>query len=186
MYSNTLNSLIFDSQLTKTEIADKCTELGQSVTREYISQLASGKAKSPSDSLSSCLEKVCNAPKGTLVLEAYLDKAPEELIEFIRLIQYESYSVGLTFVDNNFSTLVENETSLPIESIDKQKVMQIIKETLKNESCVSFILECLKNKDEIHYNTQMDSVEITNNNNNLMANFSRYTRNSRYRRLDGT
>lgn len=181
MYSNTLNDLILSSQLTKTEIANKCTEMGQPVTREYISQLASGKAKSPSDSLSSCLEKVCNAPKGTLVLEAYLEKAPEQLIEFIRLIQYEIYSVGLTFVDNNFSALLENEISLPSENIDKSEVMHIIKEILETRSCVSFILEFLENKDEIHYNTQVDSVEITNSNNNLTANFNRYTRNSSYR-----
>ena len=79
-YTKLLNQLIERSGKTVKEIAESCTADGQKVTAAYISVLRNPDNKRiPSNELSRALAKACNAENmDILVLEAYLDKAPQE------------------------------------------------------------------------------------------------------------
>ena len=84
-YTRLLNQLIDDSGLTAKEIAERCTEQGQAITASYVSILRKeANERTPSVEVSQALEKVLKAPEDILVLEAYLDNAPEVLMQVLR------------------------------------------------------------------------------------------------------
>lgn len=105
-YTELLNKLIENSGLTVKEIAERCTNSGVKITSAYISTLRNDKNnRSPSDEISVALAKACNANyENILVIEAYLDKAPKELLILLNeLKQYVAFST-IGFIDNKLTT----------------------------------------------------------------------------------
>jgi hypothetical protein len=82
-YTRRLNSLIETSKLTQKEIAEGCEKLGENVTSSYINILKNNEGRIPSDNVSRAIAKTCGAQfEEILVVQAYLDKAPETIIKF--------------------------------------------------------------------------------------------------------
>jgi len=79
-YAELLTKLIDDKGLTIKEVAERCSEQGKKITAAYISILKNPEnKKTPSDDISRALAGACEAQyENCLVIEAYVDKAPEE------------------------------------------------------------------------------------------------------------
>ncbi|MEA5051387.1 MAG: S24 family peptidase [Oscillospiraceae bacterium] len=83
-YAQVLNGLIEKSGLSAVEIAKRCGELGQDVSPSYISLLRNEKNnRVASEDISRALSVALNADPDLLVLESYLDNAPETIREFV-------------------------------------------------------------------------------------------------------
>lgn len=84
-YAKLLNTLIEKSGLSTREIAKRCEEEGQAITPSYISILRKeGNGRVPSEELSRILARVLGTDEDSLVLEAYLENAPEPLLKVLR------------------------------------------------------------------------------------------------------
>ncbi len=84
-YSKLLSNLIESANLSIKEVAIKCKEYGVIITASYISMIKnSNDKKIPSDDVSRALAKACGAENvESLVIEAYIDKAPKEFKGFL-------------------------------------------------------------------------------------------------------
>lgn len=79
-YAKLLDKSIQNSGMTAKEIAQKCSELGAEVTPSYLSLLRNEEKKRvASDEISIALAKVLGLDENHLVLERYLDSAPDVL-----------------------------------------------------------------------------------------------------------
>lgn len=84
-YAKLLNELIEKSGLSTREIAKRCEEQGQAITPSYISILRKeSNSRVPSEDMSRILARVLGANEDSLVLEAYLENAPEPLVQLLR------------------------------------------------------------------------------------------------------
>lgn len=88
-YTEMLNNLIASSGKMLKDIADECTEkYGVNLTRVYLSILKTQEGKIPSPEVSRAIAKACNAQyDNILVIQAYLDKAPKEITDFLQGVQ---------------------------------------------------------------------------------------------------
>lgn len=104
-YAVLLNDLISKSGLSVKEIADRCKQNGQEITPAYISLLRNTDNKRiPSDEMSRALAIACNAKyDNLLVIEGYLDKAPEEILTVLVMIRDSIVSTALCIYDNQIS-----------------------------------------------------------------------------------
>lgn len=100
-YTQLLNRLIDESGLTAKEIAERCKQQGQEITASYVSILRKeANERIPSDEVSHILEEVLGAPKDTLVLEAYLDNAPEAMKEFLDKMKVQAFELAIRALDS--------------------------------------------------------------------------------------
>lgn len=97
-YTELLNELLDKSGKSQKEIADECTEKYEvKLTSTYLSGLKTSKGKIASDEISRAIAKACNASyEEILVVQAYLDKAPEIIIEFVEAIR-KNNEIGADF-----------------------------------------------------------------------------------------
>ena len=88
-YAARLSDLIEKSGLSIKEISKRCVESGTKITASYISMLKNpDNKKVPSDSISRALTNACGADNAEiLVIEAYIDKAPQEMQHFFSIIR---------------------------------------------------------------------------------------------------
>jgi len=118
-YTKLLNQLIDKSGLTVKEIAERCNEQGQPITASYISVLrreANGRV--PSAEVSQALEAVLGAQKDALVLEGYLDGAPETLKQALRTMQGIVFEFALRAIDK----------AIPIGEIERENIRSQVEE----------------------------------------------------------
>lgn len=139
-YSEVLAKMIQDSKLPIKEIANLCKEQGLNITPSYISQLKSGKVNPPSDEVSRAISKICGVDEEKLVIEAYLDKSPRDILEYIQSTRFSMVTASLTMYENIFPP----------------ELLQELKQTLSNLSLADFILEI--NKSE-----QLSKSSVNNN-----------------------
>ncbi len=128
-YSEVLSKMITDSSLSIKEIADLCKKEGIEITPSYISQLKSGKINPPSDEISRAISKICGEHKNKLVLEAYLDRAPSEIIEFLNSTRYVMTISAFKIFENSFPP----------------EVFEVVKQTLTNLPLSDFIIQINEN-----------------------------------------
>jgi transcriptional regulator with XRE-family HTH domain len=136
-YKDTLFNAIEKSKLSLNEIAKRCKEHGVSITYSYISQLRSGKIPAPSNDVSKALARVCDIDENLLIIEAYLDKAPEIMKEFIRKVRY---------LENvNYKNIIEDRISPDSNDIELQ--VDIFKSYLDKQPISEYIIEYIKRDD---------------------------------------
>ena len=82
-YSEVMKSMIENAGLTYKEVTEKIKETGETIDPSYISKLANDKIAPPSEKISKIIAKACNDDENKLILEAYLDKAPQVMIDFV-------------------------------------------------------------------------------------------------------
>ncbi|WHH57289.1 LexA family transcriptional regulator [Petroclostridium sp. X23] len=147
-YYELFSNLIENSGLSHKDISDKCKLLGVSISPSYISQLKSGKIPAPSDEVSKAIAEVCNGNGNELILEAYLDKAPNSLITFI----------------NNMKEIVLFTTLQFIKSQMEKDQFEIYETEIINQSnkqpLSSFILEA-NNTNFVQSDMSFDECNFT-------------------------
>lgn len=120
-YRELLNKLIKESGLSNKEIVARCAEFGEKITPNYLSVIKNNDDKIPSDNLSLALAKACNSPhENILLVQGYLDRAPEVIINFLENMKKSALKSTYTFL--------EKENSMPRELKDEllrsQKAME--------------------------------------------------------------
>lgn len=148
-YSDTLYKAIEESGLSLNEIAKRCTEHGISITYSYISQLRAGKIPPPSNEISEALAAVCGIDKNKLVLEAYLDKAPKVIMDFIYKVRY--------FDKLKYKTVFSS--GLPLDQKDIESRIELFKSLIDEEPLSNYIIEYLKKADEFYIRAEVNNLE---------------------------
>lgn len=120
-YAELLDRLIQESGLTAKEISDKCKEQGVDITPSYISLLRNkDKNRIPSNDVSTALAKALGINADYLVLEGYMDSAPEILQSTLKRM-YNSI-VTLGFIASQLPVSQEQID----EYVEKQPIAEII------------------------------------------------------------
>lgn len=153
MYSKLLQKIVAEANITQDELSNKCKELGCPISRGRINEILNGKAIPPSENVSRAIAKICNADERKLVLQAYLEKAPHELIDFF----------------NRYQELLFELSVSRLENIIKEDTKKILLEEYKNQTILDIIIEVLDMKNNI--TTDNDYFKVTNEKNDLVINF---------------
>lgn len=105
-YTVLLNMIIEDSKLTVKEIAERCKQYDVDVTPAYISTLRNDKNnRAPSDKVSRAIAKACEyKDEDALVIEAYLDSAPEIVRKFFEEMKKSVVPAMIGMFENKFTT----------------------------------------------------------------------------------
>lgn len=125
-YTMLLNNIIDNSGLSIKEIAENCTKNGVKVTAAYISTLKNDKNnRTPSDEVSRAIARACNYDENELVIEAYIDNAPEEfsgVFNMLRdcIIQSVCGIFENTFPQEYFIQIKKEFLSMPMGKLIKQ------------------------------------------------------------------
>lgn len=156
-YSKLLQKIMNESNYKNTEIAEKCKELGVNVDRSYINKLFNGKSNPPKEEISRAIAKVCNVDERLLVLEGYLDKAPKEIMEMLKHMQFLT-NISALNIYNNFSEINED-------------FLKEFESELNKEPIADFVLDILKHKD-INILLDNSSLSFSQKENNVNVNLS--------------
>jgi len=137
-YKELLNKLIDESGLSNKEILEKCAEYGEKITPNYLSVLKNQDDKIASDSLSIALAKACNYPyEEILIVQAYLDKAPEIIKEYLNMFFKEIHEA-------TYLVYEQNKNQLPKAIQDEYE--SHVKKELDDMFLAEFICETKENK----------------------------------------
>lgn len=88
-YRKILSKIVQNSGMTLKEISEKCMEFGVKINPSYISKLQSESQAPASDEINIALSKVCGLDPDILIFEAYKEKAPQVVKNFLELVLYE-------------------------------------------------------------------------------------------------
>lgn len=119
-YNERLNKLINESGLKIITIAQRCQQLGVDLKPSYISVLKNSPDKVASDKISKAIAIACNASdKDILIIENYIDNAPEALLNTFEIIKDIIISTAEMYMSNDFSdierkAIKDNMTNMPI------------------------------------------------------------------------
>ncbi len=138
-YSDVLSEMITESKFSIKELANLCKKQGLNITPSYISQLKSGKVNPPSDEVSRAICRICGVHEEKLVIEAFLDKAPKDIIDYIESTRFAMLSTAFTILENTFP----------------EDILEVFKQTLSNLQLADFILE-------INSNEQLTKTSVEN------------------------
>ena len=168
-YDKLLEKIINKTNYSNVEIANKCKELGVNVDRTYINKLLNNKSRPPKEEISRAIAKVCGEDERLLVLEGYLEKAPNEIVDALKQIKYWTSLAALNVFTNNFSEYNNFLEQLKIE-LDNEPLSDFIisiidkKATDINFSDIGFKFS---EKDENYNITLTAPVEIKVNDNSM-------------------
>lgn len=121
-YSKLLQKIVATSNLTSTEIIKKCKEdYDITITEGHFSRILNNRRQAPKEEVSRAISRVCNVDERLLVIEGYIDKAPKEILEALKLIQYLVNTSTLVMSSNlrdlNKETLEEMKQKFENEPI---------------------------------------------------------------------
>lgn len=118
-YYKMLRKVIANTNYTQEEIAKRCTELGEKISKSYLNKLLNNKQQAPTEEISRTIAKVCNCDERLLVIEGYLDKAPKEIRDAFISIKYTTMLYSINVFENNIDkdTLEELKTKLQEEEL---------------------------------------------------------------------
>lgn len=98
-----IKEAIEKSGLSHKLVSQECAKLGESVAPSYISKLVNGEMEAPSEKKIKVLSKILNLKEDELLLEAYLDKAPIQISQFLNYSRTAILAVTFKVIENNFS-----------------------------------------------------------------------------------
>lgn len=129
-YSESLTKIIDESKLSLREISNRCKkEYNTGVDPAYISRLKTGAQNPPSDEVSIALAKVCGGNPDDLILEGYIEKAPEIIRDFLNKMVVEAKD----FVKQLIKMQFPEDIGLVYEQqFNQTSDLDIIKQILKD------------------------------------------------------
>ena len=117
-YKEVLSKMIKNSGVSLREISNRCKYFGVEVSSSYISQLQTGKLPPATEEVNVALANVCDVEAAELVIEGYLEKAPE-IIEHYILLSMKLNNQMLDLMANKFETGVTSEEIQSVNFISK-------------------------------------------------------------------
>lgn len=123
-YAKLLNNLIDSSKLSIKEIVARCKEYDVNITASYVSMLRNpDNNKIPSDEVSRALAKALEAENDrSLVIEGYIDRAPDEFKDFLENYREMLIQSFLMFFSNQISidemaAVINNLKDMPMAEL---------------------------------------------------------------------
>lgn len=129
-YSRLLKQVIADSGYTNKELLQKCTEEGVKIDKAYLSKLSNGKVPPPSEEVSRAIARICGVDESLLVIEGYVDKAPEEVRNFFEIIKFTALTATTKLLQNNIPEQVFKELR---NYISKEPIANFILQITQND-----------------------------------------------------
>ncbi len=155
-YSKLLQKIIADTDYKNSDIIKKCKEEYNVIINEtHFSKILNNHRKPPKVEVSKAIAKVCEVDERLLILEGYIDKAPKEIQEIFRNLQFNINTISALLVSN-------------IRDLEDEK-LKIIKKYLDNEYIASSIIFML---DEMDNSTSFIKNNIDIEENLLNTNIS--------------
>lgn len=136
-----LGHIIDTNEIKKTEIEKKCRDMGIQMSKGYIGKIIKGKIKKPEEEKLQAIAKALGIHERQLVIENYLDTAPEEIKEIFKKMRLLAVISGKEV----YKDLLEC------------KILEDYEETVKKEYLSNTIIELLELKSE---NIQIDRNSI--------------------------
>ena len=134
-YTNMLNKIIDESGKMLKDIAKECQEkYNVKLTPTYLSNIRSNSERTASDDISRAIAKVCGAKyENILVVQAYLDKAPDVILTFLKFAQNMLQS------GSQIMQMFPDFTELPNSNAAMQEMKRI-----QSQSLAEFICETVE------------------------------------------
>lgn len=133
-YTDMLNRIIKDSGLKGVDIVSRCEKSGIKFTQNYLSVLRNTQGKIPSDEVSKAIAEACNKNRpDILVVQAYLDKAPTKIIDFLQAIYDSSMQTTKNLIKVHLSEQHLSEKEYMIQKGELEKAIE--KVTLADFIC---------------------------------------------------
>lgn len=158
-YTKLLNQLIDNSGMTVKEIAQKCTDDGVKVTPAYISTLRNDtNNRTPSETMSKAIARACGSKnEDILVIEGYIDSAPEAFKSVIEFLQESALTVMLSAFNNNYT---EEEISIARKQVEEMPLAGIVMTMSERRSEISKAYGAMNFKSEISDNEIKSEVQL--------------------------
>lgn len=126
-YTELLNKLIKESNLSNKEIVKRCEEMGTKITPNYLSLLKNDEDRTASDEVSRVLARICGAKSDEiLVVQAYLDKAPDIILNILNGLIAGSLNMVKALLEQNKEALGEARYNKEIEELEKLSQAEVI------------------------------------------------------------
>ncbi|MBJ6361309.1 S24 family peptidase [Paenibacillus sp. GCM10012307] len=127
-YFDSLSKMVKESGLTLKEIADKCGDYGVNINPSYISKLQTTRQAPASDEVNIALAKVCKADVDNFRYEAFIEKSPEFLKDFIdknlRIIR----KMSEFYIDTNYENDIPSSISEKTKNFSDYEMVNFIYE----------------------------------------------------------
>lgn len=130
-YYEMLQKILQEKNLTGKEVREICSKNGVAISDGYFSRIKNSKLNPPSEEKSRAIAKACNVDERLLVLEGYIDKAPTEIQEVFKIINF----------------MVKSATSRLLKLIKKGN-MKELQEYLNTQPVSDTIIEILDSKEK--------------------------------------
>lgn len=130
MYGNIVKQAIQEKKITQQKIVEECEKIGIEITRSSISKILNN-GNIPSIETSKALAKVLDIDEEELILEGYLEKAPDFFINYINELMENTYLLTTEIYDNVDKNFYVNDVDIKKE----------LKKSIKNFSKAKFLLD---------------------------------------------
>lgn len=130
--------LFREIQRKEMSIADLAKALNKD--RSYISKIINGSNKPPTDKVNEQIASVLECDARRLNMEAYYDKAPNEIREIIKIIIQSIFAGMLKMLEKNCGKLLQFNTD---------ETVQEIMEEMKKEPICDVLIQIIDNKASI-------------------------------------
>lgn len=150
-YSILLNKIVAESKYTVKEIIEKCEEQGVHIDKTYFSKIQNGKVGAPKEEISRTIAKVCKVDERKLVLESYLDKAPNEVKDFLIAVKNVFVSSSLQMLNSAYDEKIVNKLQ---EYFANQPLSDYIVDYLDN-------ISSFENINQSMFNTEIKQNDVT-------------------------
>lgn len=147
-YSQLLKGLIEKKRYSNKQVSKMCEKYGEPIAESYISKILKGEENIvPTEKKNEVLAKVLDVDVRLLNLEAFLDKCPEEIINFLNMARSSLFYVFTNIYNNSFT---EEDFEKLSESLNEMPLADfLIKiDELKDEAKISKETDKLINRME--------------------------------------
>lgn len=150
-YQEMLKKITDKSGLSNTEIVEKCKELGEPITTNFLSVIRNKKGRYASDKISRIIAKVCGEKnEDVLVMQGYIDRAPTKIITILEEIYTGSKKTAYMFLENAKETGELNEVEYETAKANYEKEFERL-------TLADFISEYIK-EDDVGIVSAIDEV----------------------------
>jgi len=134
---------------------------GQEITASYISMLRKeSNERVPSTDVSRALEVVLDVPKDTLILEAYLDDAPETLLKALNALREVAFEFILRAMDE----------TIPIGELERNLIYKQLEEMALSRFILGLDYEQMRDGFKQNILTSSEQIDDTQLNISMSAN----------------
>lgn len=128
---------------TYTYVAKECRKIGVKLDKSNLINIVNGKKKPPKEEISKAIAKVCDVDERLLILEAYLDTAPKEIMLLLNNLRYSSFLYAKKGMEDiNMSDIV-NTKNIP------NNIVELIKNEFLRQPISEYILDYLNDIEKI-------------------------------------